>query len=284
MVRFSKEGSSKLLKIAEGALTIGFTGSIAENAHKLSVVLTKLNYLTGSDNPGVLRDGVLGFDEPTETINLSGLFEYFGVTHVTHTIPDEAISSRNLGFLYHKELGECALYDSIANQYITNDGFAAKGSLGATPIRKEYFQKFMPDLYKEHKRAEKEYKTRLKALDLQKLTEGSKVTIIPYQELAEKYGELIWVVDENEQPKLVEASDDPYAMRIIKGLKYPKPVADYYDGKTAIVVSIDTTRGLLELSIDGTTKHDKYIEDGSVISSNESQVFTLEHIRLVEVS
>lgn len=283
MVVFSKTGAQKLKQIANGKLTLSFTGSISEFAEELSVILTKASYLVGENKADMLKATYLGYGAPSvTTFDLKDLFEVFGVSHVSETIPADAVSSRNNGLVYLKHLGECLRFNPTLNAWVANDGSSIKDVDATIPIKKEYLAKFMPDYHKELKKAEKGYNAKLKTLGLTGLTEGSNVIIKTYAELTAEFGEEVWVMGDDDKPVCLDASDDPYALRIIKTIKYPKVVADYYDARKATVVSIDIATGALVLDIDGQQKHNKYLEDGKVRDDLEDTVvFGLSHIKLV---
>lgn len=282
MVVFSKAGAKKLKQIATGKITLAFTGSISEFADELSVILTKASHLVGENKADMLKSNYIGYGVPSATFDLSKLFDEFEVTHIVDKIPEDAVNSRNTGLLYFKALGECLRYSPTLDEWVSNDGSSLKTVNGVIPIKKDYLSKFMPDYHKELKKAEKGYNAKLKALGLTGLTEGSNVMIKTYAELTSEFGEEVWVMGDDDKPVCLDASDDPYALRIIKTIKYPKVVADYYDARKATVVSIDIATGTLVLDIDGQQKHNKYLEDGKVRDDLEDTVvFGLPHIKLV---
>lgn len=289
MVVFTKVGVDKLIDCVMGRTLVVITGDATKVYDELSILLTKASNILDKDCTNTLQSafGVysLGAGIRVEVL-ADDLFKYFGVTHVMNIIPEDAINSRNTGLCYFPHLGETARHDGVFNTYMFNDGSTIQASklekYRPTWVKKDTMSTFMPDLFQQHKEAEKAHEDKLVALNLKGLQVGSKVKIKTYEELSAIFGEQILVMGEDDNVTLVEESTDPDAVRFIKTLAYSKLSADYYNGKVGIIEHIDILTGNLVISIDGTIKHTKFVDDGEVQSSgDEGFIFTLEYVSMV---
>jgi len=289
---FTKNGLNKLRECAIGKAIVIITGDITPYVDEVSVLLTKLSYLFGKPMDSLFasesRGYTIGNLSMSETI-ISGteLFEHFEVTHISDDISSEHINTRNTGVCYSKSIGEAMSYNKVFGTYTCNDGMVLAESMFSRSdivyLKKDCMSIFMPDFYKETQNTEKMYNAKLLDLGLFDISEGSKVQIRPYSELAEKFGEQVIVLDDTDNAILVDSSEDPDAVRFIRTLGYSKLSADYYDNKVGTIVSIDMHTCSLILDIDGKTTHDIFLDDGNIYHNTEDAiVFTLEHIKKVE--
>lgn len=285
MITFTKEGVDKLIDCAMGRTEVVITGEVTKYYDELSILLTKASFMLDKNQQNLLQSefGVYTLGAGTRVeVTAEELFSYFGVTQVAEIIPVELINSRNTGLCYFPELGESAKHDSVFNSYMFNDGSTLQASkleaYRPTWLKKEAMAHFIPDLHKQLKDSEKAHQDKLKALGLDGLDVGSIVRIKTYAELAEVFGEQILVMGDDDNVVLVEESTDPDAVYFIKTLAYSKLSAEYYNNKIGVIEHIDTLTGNLVISIDGTKKHTKFIDDGEVQSSgDEGLVFTLDY-------
>lgn len=286
MVVFTKEGVAKLIDCAMGRMMAVITGDVTKFYDELSILLTKASTVLDKNHQSMLQSdfGVYSLGSGTRIeVPAEGLFEYFGVTHIIDVIPVEVINSRNTGLCYFPHLGESAKHDSVFSTYMFNDGTIIQASKleGYQPtwLKKDTMSAFMPDLFLQHKEAEKVHEAKLVALNLQGLEVGSKVKIKTYAELVAIFGEQILIMGEDDNVTLVDESTDPDAVRFIKTLAYSKLSADYYDGKVGVIGHIDILTGNLVIIIDGEKKHTKFMDDGEVQSSGDDGfVFTLDYL------
>lgn len=287
MVAFKEKGVNKLMDCAMGRRQVVITGEVGKYFDELSILLTKTSHILGKDCSYILQNtaGVytLGSGSVTESVDASELFKYFDVKHIIDEIPPEVINSRNTGLCYFPSLGECGLLNTIFDTYTFNDGSVLENKVLQSDrmmtLKKDALIRFMPDLYKKIKKSEKAHTEKLEALGLSGITEDSRVRIKPYSDLVTKFGEQILVMGDDDNVQIVEASEDPDAVRFIKQLGYSKLSADYYDNKVGVIKHIDQLTGNLVLLIDGISKHTMFMDEGVAQSnSGEGIVFTLEHI------
>jgi hypothetical protein len=277
MVTFSESGAAILSDVVKGkALVISAESNeqFLEHTQELTVILEKLEILNGG-NPMAVAQGnsmTLIIGDPSSTdglaVNITGLFDFFGVTH-TVLNRDEMVIGRANGFVYEPLSGEPVVFNKILQRYVTNDGSVLPKANNSTitPLASKFLKKLMPDYVARQEAAKANANTNI--------APGSSVRIKSYQELKEQMGEACCVVDDSGNTSLVDAiGTEPY--RFIKGIVYQQMAADVYDNKIATVEDIDYASGIVLLNIDGETVHNSFMVNGSIVKQVGASVdFTI---------